>query len=90
MILKISLFLQTCKTFIALVDGFIRTSYRTCKLCGEKQTLKQIFWIGSSGKEGREQVQQLNLARGQMAMHNAHLRLQQMHEAMMAQGQQAE
>ena len=50
------------------------TNKWTCKLCGEKQSIKQIFFKGS-GKECRMQVQQLNLAKGmknQVKNANAH------------------
>ena len=50
------------------------TNKWACKLCGEKQSVKQIFFKGS-GKECRIQVQQLNLAKGmknQVESANAH------------------
>ena len=33
--------------------------FRSCKMCGEKQSVKQIFWTGHSAKDGREQVTDL-------------------------------
>lgn len=38
----------------------------TCKLCGEKQSLKKVFGQGS-GKECRDHVQKLNTKRGELA-----------------------
>ena len=46
-----------------------------CKLCGSKQTLKQVFYESDSAKDCRERVKQLNSLNGerQMQQQNANL-----------------
>jgi hypothetical protein len=57
-------------------------------MCGEKQSVKQIFWTGSSAKEGREQVQALNRMRGDMEAATALQKLQQAQDSYQEQEEQ--
>ncbi len=62
--------------------------FRSCKMCGEKQSVKQIFWTGPSAKEGREQVQALNRMRGDMEAATALQKLQQAQDSYQEQEEQ--
>ena len=57
-------------------------------MCGEKQSVKQIFWTGFSAKDGREQVQALNRMRGDLEAATAFQKLQQAQESFQKQEEQ--
>jgi len=54
----------SCATF--QVDMKKMSSNWTCKLCGEKQSLKKVYSTSESAKECREIVKQLNEKRREM------------------------